>query len=603
MPVDSSGQYAPFLSYFKGMFFEENGLFYSLGKSLGGEMYGLFTYYLASPYNLIALLFSKEYMAVAFVLILTLKTASTGVTFFWYLNRRKEPKWTNLMFSFAYTFSACIITYGFNIMWIDSMILLPVVIAGIEDLIKLKKSILYIVALSLTLITNYYMGFLVCIFSSIYFIYKMILENLKPRKEILKKIGSFAFASIIAVIISAVFLLPSYLGIKEGRAGSTLSDYTLEDKNFEFQNIFSKFLPNSFNMEEIRNHAMPPLFCGTIINVLVILYFFNTKIKLKEKIMTLIVFAIFFVSFYFVKINLLWTLGNVPAFYIYRYAFCFVFMFIMVSHKSFESLSEIIKKEKIIIAVSLFLLTITFIELTMSTSLSMKELKENSSEAEIGYYTYLIDFYNYAYGRLKNEDNGIYRLENRYKINKNDSLVFGYNGVNFSGSTYSKELSEFLADFGYFMEHVMVGSDSGNTKTADMLLGIKYIMNTDKKIGLKDYEDYNLDENLVIYKNPYALSLGYAVNDKVLEKVESENFNVFEYQNKFVKNLTDLNEDIYIKHNGEINIKTENIKKDKFDYERIDENEEAKIIYEFEVEQNEEAYIYLLRFRFKYFER
>lgn len=106
-------------------------------------MYGLFAYYLASPYNLILIFFSKENMPVAFNLILMLKIASSSLTMFYYLNRKKEAKWTNLIFSTCYALSTYIMIYGFNVMWLDAVILLPVMIAGLDDLIKYKKAKLY----------------------------------------------------------------------------------------------------------------------------------------------------------------------------------------------------------------------------------------------------------------------------------------------------------------------------------------------------------------------------------------------------------------------------------------------------------------------------
>ena len=70
MPVDAFNQYTPYLQYFKEAILGTNSMFYSLGKSIGGEMYGLFTYYLMSPFNLIALLFRKEEMGIAFFIIM-----------------------------------------------------------------------------------------------------------------------------------------------------------------------------------------------------------------------------------------------------------------------------------------------------------------------------------------------------------------------------------------------------------------------------------------------------------------------------------------------------------------------------------------------------
>lgn len=332
LPVDAYGQYINYLQYFRDLFFGESSVIYSLGKSIGGEMYGLFAYYLISPYNFITLLFNKGNMPLAFDIILVLKTATCSLTFMYYLNRREKAKFTNLIFSFMYAFSSYAITYGFNIMWLDALILLPLVISGIEDMIAKRKVAMYIISLALTLITNYYTGFMVCIFSVIYFLYTILKGELKNKKEILNNIGIFILSSICAGLISGIVIIPAFLGLQGGRADFSFSSLNLE-KNFEIQNVISKFYTNAFDIEEIKNFAMPPLFCGILANVLVISYFFNEKIRLKEKALSLIVLIIFAVSFYIKGINLLWSMGNIPAWYIYRYAFCFTFMYIILAKK------------------------------------------------------------------------------------------------------------------------------------------------------------------------------------------------------------------------------------------------------------------------------
>lgn len=176
IPVDAFPQYSSYLSYLKEIFFEGNSIFYSLGKSIGGEMYGLFAYYLASPFNLITLFFSKDKIALAFDIILIIKTSATSLSFFYFLNKKSRIKISNLIFALAYSLSAYSITYGFNIMWLDALILLPLVITGIDRLISEDKIMLYIISLSITLITNYYMGFMVCVFALMYFVYKLIIR-------------------------------------------------------------------------------------------------------------------------------------------------------------------------------------------------------------------------------------------------------------------------------------------------------------------------------------------------------------------------------------------------------------------------------------------
>ncbi len=232
LPVDSMMQYSNYLEYFGNFLHGGDNFFYSLSKSIGGEMYGTFTYYLISPFNIIALFFDKTIISMGFDLIVAIKTAFTAITFIYFLNRRKETKYSNLIFSSMYALSSYAISYGFNIMWLDAMILLPVVIAGIEDLLDLNKIKLYTISLCLTLITNYYMGFIVCVFSFIYIIYKLILNSKEYKGKILKLVLKFILLSLIAVLIAGIVLIPSYIYIKEGRADFTFSDVRFEE-NFK----------------------------------------------------------------------------------------------------------------------------------------------------------------------------------------------------------------------------------------------------------------------------------------------------------------------------------------------------------------------------------
>lgn len=187
LPVDTYLQYTGFFDYFRDTFLGDSSIFYSLSKSIGGEMYGLFAYYLASPFNLVFLFFSKANTPFAFWVIFMLKTAAAGSTMFYYLNRKNGVKLSNLAFSCMYALSSYVINYGFNIMWLDGVILLPFIIAGVEDLLDYKKPLLYTITLSLAMITNYYIGFMICIFSVMYFVYKIICENVKSKKDILDK--------------------------------------------------------------------------------------------------------------------------------------------------------------------------------------------------------------------------------------------------------------------------------------------------------------------------------------------------------------------------------------------------------------------------------
>ena len=590
LPSDSFAQYANYLGYLRNSFFGGDNLFYSLSKSLGGEMYGLFTYYLASPFNLLALFFDKSIITIGFDLILCLKISCTGIAFCYFLNRRKKANFANLIFSCMYALCSYVITYGFNIMWLDSVILLPVVIAGLEDLITLKKPYIYCLALSLTLITNYYMGFFVCIFSGIFFIYELILNKPNSKKEILKTILRFIIFSLISALIAGVILIPSYLSIREGRADFDISDINFE-KNFEIQNVISKFFTDAFNAEECKNDSMPPLFCGVLANFLVILFFTNKKIPLKEKILNIILILIFLISFYIKKINMLWMLGNTPAWYIYRYAFCFNFIYILIAYRSFENiegtsllkifLSFIIyilfgicvlkfnlgdfnkfwvKIDLILIAIIAIVLSIYKITLNrkkikfmnfiiilifiinisnliVNSYFSTKEIADELSPiTETLYAGYMSKIEN-RINKIKSIDSSIYRIEQENKMTANDPLILNFNSTNFTGSTYSKNLYDFLESLGYCRKHVAIQNKYGNTKTMDMLFGIKYNYRLPEYTNLKELVPVVEENNFTIYKNPYALNLGFCVSANVLNEFKKK-ANIFETQNLLMQNIT-----------------------------------------------------------------
>lgn len=650
LPIDSFGQYVPFLEYFGNVLEGKASIFYSLGKSLGGEMYGLFAYYLTSPFNIIMLFLKRGIFA--FNLILVLKTASLGITFCYFLNRRKKAKFSNLIFSTLYALSVVSITYGFNIMWLDSMILLPLVMSGIEDIIKLKKVALYTISLSLTLITNYYMGFIVCIFAVIYFLYKMILEKFESKKEILKTISRFIVFSIISACIAGIILVPAFIGLINGRAEFS-SKYLNFDKNFELKDFLSKFFTNAFEVTEIANNGMPPVFCSVFINFLVILYFTNKNIKLKEKIVTFIVFLIFFISFYINGINLLWVMGNIPAFYIYRYAFCFVFLYIYIAFRAFENIKTgtklwniifaifiyeiigilvikfnlgvanktwvrvdmclalatgliilmykidienskinlFIKKNKLkALSVILFIMAIS--NITINDANIMKTLRDKTGPSNIKDYDLIKSYYEERHKKLSEYDGGIYRIEAKTNTGLNDGILLGDKGINHSSSTYSKSLYDFLKKLGYSQEHVIIANDISNTKAMDMLFGIKY--KTEEPINQGANQEISLDKYIKVYKNPYSLSLAFSVPETILESGNVKTYDAFKYQNSILRKIADLDEEIYTKSNAEIKESVDNLIKDENgSYKRENEERSGKIIYEFEAFQNKELYMYI----------
>ena len=258
-----------------------------------------------------------------------------------------------------------------------------------------------------------------------------------------------------------------------------------------------------------------------------------------------------------------------------------------------------------IIAIIIFLISTA--NLVYNAINSMDIIRAEASTLNQNVYATLTNIYDRTINNLKNYDQSVYRIENKSKVTENDALVSGYNGISYSGSTYSKTLHSFLEKLGITKYHVKVESGAENTKAVDMLLGVKYFIVPPGKEFYKnynvEYEDKYIETNTTIYKNPYSLSLGYAINNKTFE-TNMENNNTFELQNEMLKNMTGINENVYEKHNGEIKKEIKGLEEyndlEKFS-EELEEygtiytkiENEGKIIYEYNIENENSLYRYI----------
>ena len=86
----------------------------------------------------------------------------TGAFYFW--EKRRKDEMSILAFGMAYGFSSYMIGYSWNIMWQEVMLLLPIILYGMDRLIRQRDGRLYCFALFLSLWCNFYMSYMTCLF-------------------------------------------------------------------------------------------------------------------------------------------------------------------------------------------------------------------------------------------------------------------------------------------------------------------------------------------------------------------------------------------------------------------------------------------------------
>lgn len=564
-------------------------LIYSFTKGFGGSMFGTFTYYLASPLNLIIYLFPLDRLPLALTLIILLKVSLSGLTMYIYLKNKVGHNKLIYIFTTCYSLMAFMINYHFNIIWLDGVFYLPLILLGIDRILDKKSPLVYIIFLALSILSNYYIGYMICIMSLIYFTVNFLFKyNIKKDKQIIFK---FLLSSILVALIMSFLLIPSALELRSSYKVGEVVNYT--GFNLNIFDLFSRAYPGSQNYENVLCQNIISIYCGLITIPLLYLYFTNKKINKKEKKLDLIILLILLSGFFIPAINNVWHLFNNVSSFSFRYSFIICFYIIYISYKSILNIDKIDKKQlyifliiylfismivsiknydylnNIIIYVSCFLMFIYLILLHMNDSDSKKllillvcaELFFNVIYSLKDYDYYSFDSYDYNINEVKKitdelKDNN-YRLERDPIYTKDDSILLDYKGINNFLSTNNSKLNSFLINMGYFGTSYENRDYNKNTIFIDSVLGLKYKIskkiinyNQIEEISLKDNYNFTFEDdvlsNYYINENPYALKIGYMINYSPIEYTSDPFLN----QNRLLNSIFKTNLDYLVSYEG-----------------------------------------------------
>ena len=350
--LDLNAQYVYFYEALHDFVWGDQSLLYSFSRQLGGEYMGIYAYYVASPFSYIVALFPKVKVLEALLFIFLLKTGLCGFTFGYYLKKTTpegQLKKTNvIMFSCMYALCSYAVVHQNNSMWIDALIWLPMLTLGIEELIKYRRFKLFVVMLALTMMSNYYIGYMVCIYTAIYFFYYYAAHSKDNANNPLGETTHFAKSllriivySAIAVGIAAVIVFTAYYSLSFGKNAFSNPKWDFALK-FDMMDYLTKFLPGSY--DNVRNSGLPFVYCGTLMLFLLPVYFISPKRTDREKVMSGLIIAIFSISFMVNIIDLIWHGFQAPNWLNYRYSFMLCFLLLVMAHKGFCDIDTVSSK-------------------------------------------------------------------------------------------------------------------------------------------------------------------------------------------------------------------------------------------------------------------
>lgn len=330
LKVDMYHQYAPFFSEFREKLQNGESLMYSFDIGLGADFIGLYAYYLASPLNWLLLLCPEKSVLEFMALLTLLKLALSGLTFGYYLKcHYKRNNAALAVFAAAYALSGYVAAYAWNIMWTDCIVLLPLIILGVERLVKKGDGRLYYGSLAVSVFSNYYISIMICIFLVLYF--GMIWIEQKNGK--IKALFRFAWYSLLAGGTGMVLIIPEII-ILGGSGSGTIKFPEKMEWYFNLMAQVSRHLLLADNNTTEVPH-WPNLYCGVFVFLLLVLYALNGAIPWQQKIKRLLLAAFLYVSFANNVLEFIWHGLDVPDSLPGRQAFLYIFLLLVLCYEAY----------------------------------------------------------------------------------------------------------------------------------------------------------------------------------------------------------------------------------------------------------------------------
>ena len=582
LDADAFHQYLPFLTEFRRKLVSGSSLFYSFSGGLGYNLWASIAYYAASPMNLL-LVFVPEANVCDFMVWMTVvKVSLCGGIFAWYLcKQNKDIPLFAVAFGVMYAFSNYLLGYKYNIMWLDSIAVVPLVMYGLERLVHGEHPGWYLISLFYAIWCNFYVGYMICIFSCLYLVFLFITEDGLDKGKRIKVSGVFLASSLAAGGMASILLFPVFFALQKSTAM-----VTGESAGFHFyNNIISMFRAHYMESEMFRtsfNEGDVHLYCGMAVLPLAALFFTDKNISKKLRIAYAAFLGVFLLSFTFSPLNFVWhgfhNQNSLPN----RFSFLYDILLLKLCYTVLPNLKKTEERRlnRIILAIfgvsALFAVWDIVAQHSFRVSLSLGclalytvvlyEIRSNPKKekqfavilaslmiAEAGSYgfidlslsgegwdrAYYLDYQKDFQQLIKDrKDDDFFRSEIDTELSNLITYVGG-NGVSLFNSTMQDNIRRFLGGMNIHTDMNIV-TNIGGTKLLNDLLGVRYFVT--EKTDSERWNGFAKAASLngkTLYYNEQALSIGFVV-PKELVSWKPEEGNGMDGHNKLARIISEL---------------------------------------------------------------
>lgn len=564
---DLKYQYIDFFTWFRHVLTGEANVFYSFAQGMGSNTWGLYSYYLASPFNLIILLFDEAHLTLAIYIIVALKLACMNTAMAWYLRRRftLQRTWA-LALALCYTWSTWTATNLRNPLWLDALILLPLMAWGCRQLLRKGSIVGLSLLVAVDVITCWYMAYITLLFCCLFVLFELAVmvfdegEHL-GGKWIAGRAARFTTAILLGIGLSAWTFVPTILAMMGGEATKAFSHFHTYPTA-----LIRGFLPGAWNLDHV-----PQFYTGLIPLVLAIAMLFEKRVDKRLRALTFFFAGFLVVSSVLGVLMYVWCGFRQPNGFYCRIAFLLSFLEIWAAAYLLMRRGEIrpahLKNAQtswheanaqrkhldptLRALVPFGALALVLVDLGLNAHVCWTKLYVNYPQEAHDAYVSAVDAQMEELGEL--DTDAFYRVDktyNRAGAAFNEGIAHGFNQLSTYSSANNPKAVAFLNSLGYSSEGEFSSVYAAPNLVMDSLLGVRYIGSWSKPVESTETTLPHSNVTSPLYCNPHALSLGYPSANGTDSESTLQGDNPFERQNALFAELTGIDRPLYTQLQG-----------------------------------------------------
>ena len=229
----------------------------------------LHMYAIGDPLSVFSVFFPKDKVYIYYNLSILIRLYLSGIVFaklcFY---TKQENQMAILAGALVYVFCYwSLLNVNEHIYFLNPMIYLPMIVLGVEKVIREDRPVLLTISVFISAISNFYFFYMLVILTAIYVAVRLLFEYGFELKTIFKKVRVIFLFSLLGTLMASVIFLPVLRTFASDSRASVDGSVNLFYSRFYYERLFTAFVSNDLQYDLCMGFASPTILSiGLLLN-------------------------------------------------------------------------------------------------------------------------------------------------------------------------------------------------------------------------------------------------------------------------------------------------------------------------------------------------